>query len=426
MIRGGNLKERVDIDCKGDHQRMKDAINGVHAWLTDLVEFITKLAKGDMSADMEKASADDQIFEWLVMLKNAMGDITDLAQQLAAGNLMVDVKIRSEKDELMKALSTMVVKLKEVVLDIKSAVENVAMGSQEMSTSAQNMSQGATEQAASAEEVSSSVEEMTSNIRQNADNAQQTEKIATKSAKDAQDGGKAVAEAVSAMKVIAEKITIIQEIARQTNLLALNAAIEAARAGEHGKGFAVVASEVRSLAERSQSSAAEITQLASTSVEVAERAGSMLGKMVPDIQKTSDLVQEISAASNEQNTGAEQISSAIQQLDQVIQQNAATAEEMASTAVELSSQAEQVQNSLTYFKIGEERAMMHHDLKRIEAPAKPALKKEAAAPALAAPKGKSGKQAKPALKTATLNKKGGVNLDMATGADSEDNNFERF
>jgi len=195
------------------------------------------------------------------------------------------------------------------------------------------------------------MEQMASNIRQNADNAMQTEKIAMKSSEDAREGGQAVAETVSAMKDIAEKISIIEEIARQTDLLALNAAIEAARAGEHGKGFAVVASEVRKLAERSQTAAGEISKLSSASVEVAEKAGEMLAKLVPDIQKTAELVQEISAASNEQNAGAEQINKAIQQLDQVIQQNASASEEMASTAEELAGQSEQLQNTIGYFKV---------------------------------------------------------------------------
>ena len=195
------------------------------------------------------------------------------------------------------------------------------------------------------------MEQMASNIKQNADNAQQTEKIALKAADDAKEGGHAVGETVSAMKEIASKISIIEEIARQTNLLALNAAIEAARAGEHGKGFAVVASEVRKLAERSQTAAGEINNLSASSVEVAERAGEMLEKIVPDIQKTAELVQEINAASNEQRAGANQINQAIQQLDQVIQQNAAASEEMASTSEELLSQAEQLQSTIGFFKI---------------------------------------------------------------------------
>jgi methyl-accepting chemotaxis protein len=198
------------------------------------------------------------------------------------------------------------------------------------------------------------MEEMASNIRQNADNSQQTEKIALKSATDAREGGEAVSETVRAMKEIAGKITIIEEIARQTNLLALNAAIEAARAGEHGKGFAVVASEVRKLAERSQTAAAEISKLSGSSVEVAAKAGEMLAKIVPDIQKTAELVQEISAASTEQNAGAEQINQAIQQLDQVIQQNASASEEMASTAEKLASQSEQLQTSISFFQTGDD------------------------------------------------------------------------
>jgi methyl-accepting chemotaxis protein len=196
------------------------------------------------------------------------------------------------------------------------------------------------------------MEQMGANIKQNNDNALQTEKIALKAAEDAQEGGKAVTETVAAMKEIAGKISIIEEIARQTNLLALNAAIEAARAGEHGKGFAVVASEVRKLAERSQKAAGEISQLSASSVGIAEKAGQLLVRIVPDIQKTAELVQEISAASGEQTSGAEQINKAITQLDQVIQENAAGAEELSSTAEELNSQAEQLQTAMSFFKTG--------------------------------------------------------------------------
>jgi methyl-accepting chemotaxis protein len=275
------------------------------------------------------------------------------AQAVAAGDLTQTVKL-DQKDEigqLATALNEMVAKLSSIVGDCMSAADNVASGSQELSATAQQLSQGATEQAASAEEISSSMEEMTSSIKQNSDNSSQTEKIAIKSASDAKEGGKAVTETVAAMKEIATKINIIEEIARQTNLLALNAAIEAARAGEHGKGFAVVASEVRKLAERSQAAAGEISTLSTRSVQVAETAGEMLNKMVPDIQKTSELVQEISASSKEQDTGAEQISKAIQQLDSVIQQNASASEEMASTSEELSGQAEQLKDTISFFRI---------------------------------------------------------------------------
>jgi methyl-accepting chemotaxis protein len=275
------------------------------------------------------------------------------AQTVAAGDLTADLEV-DQKDEignLADALRDMVTRLKGVVGEIQTASTNVASGSQQMSSSAEEMSQGATEQASSTEEVSSSMEEMDSNIQQNADNAQETEKIAQKAAQDAQQGGSAVHQTVEAMRNIAEKISIIEEIARNTNLLALNAAIEAARAGEHGKGFAVVASEVRKLAERSQKAAAEISELSTSSVGVAEEAGKLLEALVPDIQKTAELVQEINAASTEQRSGSQQVNKALAQLDQVVQQNASQAEEMSSMAEELSGQADSLQNTISFFTV---------------------------------------------------------------------------
>jgi methyl-accepting chemotaxis protein len=288
-------------------------------------------------------------------VKNSLGHITRWIDTMTTGDLTKEIVINSndEIQEMSTGLNSMVGKLREIIEEVTRTTQHVAVGSMQMSANSATMSQGISEQAASTEEASSSVEQMTSSIRQNAANAHETEKISREAAEDARKSGSAVNEAVAAMKQIAEKITIIEEIARQTNLLALNAAIEAARAGEHGKGFAVVAAEVRKLAERSQSAAGEITGLSTSSVEVAEHAGKMLEKLVPDIQKTSELVQEISATSSEQNRGAEQINTALQQLNNATQQNASSSEEMASTSQELAGQAEYLQRAIDFFKVGE-------------------------------------------------------------------------
>ena len=291
---------------------------------------------------------------WIsISISRSLGRAVGLAGAVAEGDLnrTIDVSSDDEISDLVKSLNAMVGKLRQIVSEALTAAQNVSAGSQELSASAEQLSQGATEQASAGEEASSSMEEMAANVKQNAENASQTEKIAAQSAKDAEASGAAVGRAVEAMQTIAEKITIVQEIARQTDLLALNAAVEAARAGEHGKGFAVVASEVRKLAERSQAAAAEIGTLSTDTVKVARDAGNMLAKLVPDIKKTAELVEEITAACREQDVGSAQINQAIQQLDKVGQQNASASEQVSSTSEELASQAEQLQSTISFFRI---------------------------------------------------------------------------
>lgn len=285
---------------------------------------------------------------------------------MADGNLDVTVGVhsRDEVGQMGTALNQMASKLREVIGKVSEAAMQVSTGSSEIADAAQTLSQGAVEQAASIEETSSAMEEMTSSIQQNTDNANTTQSISQKAARDAEDGGQAVGKAVHAMKEIASKIGIIEEIARQTNLLALNAAIEAARAGEHGKGFAVVAAEVRKLAERSQLAAGEISQLSASSVDIAERAGGIITKLVPDIQKTAVLIQEINTSSLEQSQGAIQINQAIQQLDQVIQQNAGASEQMAATADELSGQSGQMNEAIAFFNLGQQTHRPTHRSQR--------------------------------------------------------------
>lgn len=282
-------------------------------------------------------------------------EIEQIAWQVSEGDLTPDFTSSSIKNEsgVFSAMKKMVENLKKIIADLKYASDSLAVSSNELSTRSEELSQRSSQQAASAEQVSASMEQMTSTIRQNSDNASVTEKIALKSAQDAKAGEKAFVKTVTAMKTISEKILIIQEIARQTNMLALNAAIEAARAGEQGKGFAVVAVEVRGLSKQTQKSADEIIELTRSSVEIAEKAGEMLAQVVPDIQKTAELVQEISLASNEQNAGADQINKAVLQLDQTIQDDAALSQEIAATSEKLSEQAEDLRRVTEFFNTGE-------------------------------------------------------------------------
>jgi len=347
----GDLNQRVDVKTNDEIKDLINTVNTMTANLRATAALADQIAMGDLSTDAKPLSDKDTLGIAMQSMISNLRTTAGIADQIANGDLTVSPKPLSDKDALGLALEQMVERLRGVVADAISAAENVSSGSQELSASSEQVSQGATEQAASAEEASASMEEMASNIKQNADNAAQTEKIARQSAKDAEASGEAVSRAVEAMRTIAQKIGIVQEIARQTDLLALNAAVEAARAGEHGKGFAVVASEVRKLAERSQSAAAEISAMSSDTVTAAQEAGDMLGRLVPDIRKTAELVSEISAACREQDIGAAQINEAIQQLDKVTQQNAGASEQMSATSEELASQAEELQTSIAFFRV---------------------------------------------------------------------------
>ncbi|QQO35918.1 MCP four helix bundle domain-containing protein [Bradyrhizobium diazoefficiens] len=391
--------------------------------LAQAVGLADAVAIGDLSQKIESSSNDEigDLIKSLSAMTVNLNATAAVANQIAQGDLTVEAKALSDKDTLGLALVRMVEKLRQIVSEALTAAQNVSAGSQELSASAEQLSQGATEQASSAEEASSSMEEMASNVKQNADNANQTEKIAAQSAKDAEASGAAVGRAVNAMQTIAEKITIVQEIARQTDLLALNAAVEAARAGEHGKGFAVVASEVRKLAERSQAAAAEIGTLSADTVKVAQEAGSMLAKLVPDIKKTAELVEEITAACREQDVGSAQINQAIQQLDKVGQQNASASEEVSSTSEELASQAEQLQSTIAYFRIehgGKSHAPAPIDRAVDQLRAKAATMAAAERPA-------KKPQARPGRTIKAAGGGSGFAFDMNDGEDDRDADFQR-
>ncbi|HZW26055.1 MAG TPA: methyl-accepting chemotaxis protein [Gallionella sp.] len=277
--------------------------------------------------------------------------VTETVGSIARGDLTVQVHTRpGDTTSMLFAIRQMVEKLSQIIGEVRSASDNLGSASEQVSATSQNMSQATSEQAASVEETSASIEQMGASIGQNTENAKVTDGMAAQVARQARDGGIAVRETVVAMKQIAGKIGIVDDIAYQTNLLALNAAIEAARAGEQGKGFAVVAAEVRKLAERSQVAAQEIGELAGGSVSKAEEAGKLLDEIVPAINKTSELVQEIAAASEEQSSGAAQINTAMNQLNQITQQNASATEELAATAEEMSGQAEQLQQLMSFFR----------------------------------------------------------------------------
>ncbi len=416
-IAEGDLSQ--DVKPLSDKDRLGIAMSNMVVNLRATADVAGTIASGDLSKDVKPLSDRDTLGNAMLHMVTNLRETATVANKIAEGDLTVTPKPLSNQDTLGIALQSMVERLRGVVSDALAAADNVSSGSQELSSSSEQLSQGATEQASSAEEASASMEEMAANIKQNADNAAQTEKIARQSSKDAEASGEAVGRAVVAMRTIAQKISIVQEIARQTDLLALNAAVEAARAGEHGKGFAVVASEVRKLAERSQAAAAEISSLSGETVQVATEAGEMLNRLVPDIRKTAELVSEISAACREQDIGASQINEAIQQLDKVTQQNSGASEEVSATSEELAAQAEELQASIAFFKV--ERA-------NAAAAARSAPARHAAPAVAHRPVAKSAAPVRRAAATSAVHaqqaRANGFALDMSMGGpDDNDHDF---
>jgi methyl-accepting chemotaxis protein len=419
----GKLATRADASKhSGDFKAIVDGVNNtldaVIGPLNVAADYVERISKGDMPQVItDNYNGDFNIIKNnLNILISALNEVVEKAKLVAGGDLTVALKKRSDNDELMQSLTEMVKSTARIISEFKAASESISTSSQQMSSTSQQMSQGATEQASSAEEVSSSMEEMAANIQQNTDNAQQTEKISLNAAEGINKVNEASGETLRYMQEIAEKVSIIGEIARQTNILALNAAVEAARAGEHGKGFAVVAAEVRKLAERSQISAVEIDNLTKNSVRATDESAKLLASIAPEIGKTAKLVQEIAAASIEQNSGADQVNNAIQQLNQVTQQNAAASEELATSSLELADQAEGLLEMISFFKVKEAENKLKE---AVYTEGKTRVQHE-----IKSPVSTRSKQNVVNVRKLPKSKSNGFSIDMSK--DNHDSNYEKF
>ena len=352
-IAKGDIPEEITGQHKGEFNDIKQNLNLLIKTTEDVSWLAEEISVGNMQVEVYERSENDRLMRALNVMSRSLNQVAHIAEAISTGDLTVVVQERSQGDTLMQALNSMNRKLTRVVRGVKETINTIVKSSEELSGSAKALSQGTSHQAAATEEASSSMEEMAANIRQNAENSRQTELLASQAVRYAEQTSKVVTETVIAMQQIANQISVIQDIAQQTRLLSLNATIEASRAQDYGKAFAVVAHEVRELANTTRAAAEAIEQLARSSLEVSQKAGAMLATLVPNIEKTAELVQEISAASAEQSSGAEQVNCAIQQLDKVTQANATTAEQVASAAEILANQAALLQQTIAFFTIPE-------------------------------------------------------------------------